>query len=95
MYLAGAFYGACYLSLIFFQPDMELEKLQMLLLFFLCIPLLGAIVATVWLMLSLGRPRLLLDTGKDLSLKERRYGTLAFAVMFILFGIYVASQELK
>jgi hypothetical protein len=96
-YAAAALYAICYLLLIFFKPDMEVPGPgggEVIVPFILSIPSVGAVAAVVWLLLSLGRDRLLMVTGKETPLRYRAYETLALGVSIILGGAYVAYRNL-
>ncbi|WP_340119100.1 hypothetical protein [Pelagibius sp. 7325] len=96
-YVAAAFYAVCYLLLVFFKPDMAVPGEaggEVILPFILSIPSVGAVAAVVWLLLSLGRDRLLMVTGKETTLRYRAYETLALGVIIILGGAYVAYRNL-
>lgn len=94
IFIAAGFYVICYLLIMFFKPDLKFSFIawgEAIVPVFLTFPIYGAIFAVLWLLSSKGRDRLLMDTGKKVSLKHRTLETLAHGVFIILFGIYVAS----
>jgi len=98
VFLAAMFYGICYLLLVFFKPDMAAPGVlwgDAIIPVILSTPAIGAIAAVVWLLLSLRRDRLLMVTGEETTLRNKIYETLAHGVMIILFGVYIAYNEIN
>ena len=83
--IAAVFYSISYLSLIFFKPGLHFGALfgEAHVPFVLVAPLVGALYASVWLLLSLGRDRLLMDTGETVTLKERLIETFVHGVLAV------------
>ncbi|WP_340120192.1 hypothetical protein [Pelagibius sp. 7325] len=94
--LAAASFSVCFLMLVFFKPDLRGDhRFTTIFLAILCFPLLGAIVATVWLFLSMGRSRVLLDNGRAVPIKDRFIETLFYVGVIIFLAAYIAYGELK
>jgi len=80
---------------VFFKPDLAgYYKIITIFLAILCFPLLGAVFATVSLLLSMGRRRVLLDTGNAVPMKDRFIETLFFAGAIIFIAALIAYGEL-
>lgn len=96
--VSAFFYSICYLLFIFFKADLSNPKIgwgDAIIPFVLCIPLIGAIVATLWILFSVGRDRLLLDSGKEISTKDRMSETLVHVVMIIIAGALIILAEIN
>ncbi len=92
--LAALFASASYLSLVFFKPRLHLGALfgEALIPVVLAIPLVGAVSAVVWLLLSLGRERMLLDQEIQVTFKFRLLETLGHSVVVAAACAFLASS---
>ena len=95
VFLAATFYSIGYMALVFFMPHLHLagRHTEALIPFILVLPLLGAAFAVVWQLMSIGRKRLLWETGRQLTLKDRLIEMTLQASVIILFGALFAWSE--
>lgn len=91
--LGAVFVSISYLSLIFFKPDLHFLALfaEAHVPAVLAMPVFGALYAAVWLLLSVGRDRLLMDSGETVSFKMRLFETLAHGVLAAAGCVLVTS----
>lgn len=91
--LAAVFFSISYLSLIFFKPGLHFLALcgEAHVPVVIAWPVVGALYASAWLLLSLGRDRLLMDTGETVTFKERVIETFVHGVLAVAVCVLVAG----